>query len=126
MEFGKNNTPFSEAEFAARLAKTKQRMAALGLDVLIASDPANMNYLTGYDGWSFYVHQCVIVSQDLEHPLWFGRAQDVNGAKLTTILPAGNILGYADDFVQSKVRHPMQEVARHLKERGLGAAHIGV
>src|SRR3954449_6346800 len=126
MEFGKNNTPFGEAEFAARIAATKTRMAGLGLDALICSDPANMNYLTGYDGWSFYVHQCVIVLQDLEHPLWFGRAQDVNGAKLTTILPAGNILGYADDFVQSKVKHPMQEVARLLRERGRARARIGV
>ena len=73
MEFGKNNTPFSEAEFAARLAKTKQRMERAGLDALIVSDPANMNYLTGYDGWSFYVHQAVIVGArprpaDLDRP----------------------------------------------------------
>ena len=58
MDFGKNNTPFSEAEFSSRIAKTKNRMASLGLDALIVSDPANMNYLTGYDGWPFYVHQC--------------------------------------------------------------------
>jgi ectoine hydrolase len=126
MQFNRNNTPFSEAEFAARVARTKKRMADAGLDVLICSDPANMNYLTGYDGWSFYVHQCVIVLQDLEHPLWFGRGQDRNGAKLTTVLPEDNLLGYADDFVQSKVKHPMQEVARHLTARGAGGARIGV
>src|SRR5215212_7599682 len=115
MQFDQNNTPFSEAEFAARVTRTKQRMEEAGLDVLICSDPANMNYLTGYNGWSFYVHQCVIVMQDLEQPLWFGRGQDVSGARLTTVLKQGNIIGYADDFVQSKVKHPMQEVARHLK-----------
>lgn len=27
------------------------------LDVLSCADPANMNYLSGYDGWSFYGHQ---------------------------------------------------------------------
>src|SRR5690242_6492741 len=79
MEFGKNNTPFEMAEFARRLAVTKERMAAAGLDVLIVCDPANMNYLTGYDGWSFYVHQAVLVSLDLDGPIWFGRGQDVNG-----------------------------------------------
>jgi ectoine hydrolase len=126
MEFGRNNTPFSEAEFAERVAKTKQRMATAGLDVLVVSDPANMNYLTGYDGWSFYVHQCVIVAQDLEQPLWIGRGQDANGAKLTTILPHENITGYSDDHVQSTVKHPMQAMARVLKDRGLAGKRIGV
>ena len=126
MEFGKNNTPFSTEEFAARVARTKQSMAAAGLDALICSDPANMNYLTGYNGWSFYVHQCVIVLQDLPQPLWVGRAQDANGAKLTTVLPADNILGYQDTYVQSRTLHPMQEVARHLNARGIEAGRIGV
>jgi ectoine hydrolase len=53
---------FSEAEYQERLHKTKARMEAAGVDVLVVADPANMNYLTGYDGWSFYVHQGVIVS----------------------------------------------------------------
>ncbi len=101
-------------------------MAAAGLDALIVSDPANMNYLTGYDGWSFYVHQCVIVAQDLPQPIWIGRGQDANGARLTTILPAENIVGYSDDHVQSTVKHPMQAVARVLTERGLAGARIGV
>lgn len=126
MEFGKNNTPFSEGEFVGRLAATKKRLEAAGLDALIVSDPANMNYLTGYDGWSFYVHQCVVVAQNLDQPLWIGRGQDVNGAKLTTILPHDNIVGYTDDHVQSTVKHPMQAVARVLKDRGLATKRIGV
>jgi ectoine hydrolase len=126
MEFGRNNTPFEEAEFAARVSATKKRLAAAGLDALVVCDPANMNYLTGYDGWSFYVHQCVIVAQDLDEPLWIGRGQDVNGAKLTTILSHDNIVGYSDDHVQSTVKHPMQVVARTLGERGLGEKRIGV
>jgi Xaa-Pro aminopeptidase len=121
MEFGKNNTPFEKAEFGARVAATKKRMYAAGLDALIVSDPANMNYLTGYDGWSFYVHQCVIVGQDLDEPIWIGRGQDVNGAKLTTILSPDSIIGYSDDHVQSTVKHPMQAVARHLESRGLSS-----
>ena len=92
-----NKTPFSKAEFGARLAKTKQRMGRAGIDTLIVSDPANMNYLTGYDGWSFYVHQAAIVALDLDQPLWIGRGQDANGARLTTILRDENIHGYSDD-----------------------------
>ncbi len=126
MEFGANNTPFGIAEFAERLAKTKARMAEAGLDALIVSDPANMNYLTGYDGWSFYVHQCVIVAQTLDEPLWIGRGQDANGAKLTTILKQDSILGYSDDHVQSMTKHPMQFVARILQDHDLATKHIGV
>ena len=126
MEFGKNNTPFGTEEFAQRLSKTKARMAAAGLDALIVSDPANMNYLSGYDGWSFYVHQCVIVAQDLDQPVWIGRGQDANGAKLTTILPHESIVGYSDDHVQSTSKHPMQAVGRELRDRGLATKRIGV
>jgi ectoine hydrolase len=126
MEFGKNNTPFSEAEFAERLARTKARMGEAGLDTLIVSNPANMNYLTGYDGWSFYVHQAVVVALELDQPLWIGRLQDANGAKLTTILSDGDIYGYSDDHVQSTVKHPMQYVAKILGERGLAKGTIGV
>lgn len=126
MEFGKNNTAFSLAEFAQRVAKTKARMAAAGLDALIVCDPANLNYLTGYDGWSFYVPQAVVVLQEIEHPLWFGRGQDVNGARLTTVLPADNIVGYTDDHVQSTAKHPMQALARLLQERGQASKRIGV
>ena len=126
MQFGKNNTPFSEAEFGDRLARTKERMGTAGLDALIVSDPSNMNYLTGYDGWSFYVHQAVVVALVLEQPLWIGRGQDANGARLTTILPHDHIYGYSDDHVQSTLKHPMQFVAKVLRERGLAKGAIGV
>ena len=53
--------PFEQAEYADRLRRVRERMAGQGLDVLIVSDPANMAYLTGYDGWSFYTPQGVAV-----------------------------------------------------------------
>jgi ectoine hydrolase len=113
MEFGKNNTPFSKVEFSGRLQKVKERMSRAGLDALIVSDPANMNYLTGYDGWSFYVHQAVLIGLDLDR-------------RLTTILPNENILGYTDDHVQSTTKHPMQFVATVMRERGLAKGKVGV
>ena len=63
---------FADSEYLERLRKTKARMSDAGIDVLISSDPANMNYLTGYDGWSFYVPQCVVVSLEADTPLWIG------------------------------------------------------
>ena len=48
---------FPLAEYHRRIALTRKAMAARGLDLIIVSDPSNMAWLTGYDGWSFYVHQ---------------------------------------------------------------------
>ena len=73
--------PFDDAEFARRLAAVKQRMSDRGIDLLLIADPANMNYLTGYDGWSFYVHQIVAVALEAEQPMWIGLplGQDAHG-----------------------------------------------
>jgi ectoine hydrolase len=108
---------FAMDEFAARLARTRAAMETAGIALLIVSDPSNMGWLTGYDGWSFYVHQCVVVPAEGE-PLWFGREQDANGARRTCWLHPDNILFYPDDYVQSAVRHPMEVLARIVRDRG--------
>ncbi|HTS91997.1 MAG TPA: ectoine hydrolase DoeA [Stellaceae bacterium] len=116
---------FSRAEYAARLAKTRAAMEKAGLDLLIATDPSNMAWLTGYDGWSFYVHQCVLVPPDGE-PLWYGRGMDAEGAKRTAYLHDDRILAYPDHYVQSRERHPMDLLSRIIEERRWGRARIGV
>lgn len=116
---------FSRQEYADRLAKTRRAMDAKGVDMLIVSDPSNMNWLTGYDGWSFYVHQCVVVPPDGE-PIWFGRGQDANGAKLTAYLRPENIIGYPDHYVQNTEMHPMDYLSGILRDKGWGAKRIGV
>jgi Xaa-Pro dipeptidase len=78
-----------------------------------------MNYLTGYDAWSFYVPQGVIVPLADEPPVWVGRGMDAQSAVLTTPLPRAHILSYADDYVESTVKHPMQFVASVLAERAI-------
>ena len=44
---------FGISEYQERLARTRTEMAARELELLIVSDPSNMAWLTGYDGWSF-------------------------------------------------------------------------
>ncbi|HWO95962.1 MAG TPA: M24 family metallopeptidase [Bacillus sp. (in: firmicutes)] len=117
---------FEIAEFQQRIHKTKQRMENESIDVLLVTDPANMNYLSGYDGWSFYVHQVLIVLLDEEQPFWIGRGQDANGAKATTWLDESYIIPYTDDYVQSVVKHPMDFVCDILKEIGQANRTIGV
>jgi ectoine hydrolase len=117
--------PFSTDEYRARIARTEAEMAARGLDALIVTDPSNMNWLTGYDGWSFYVHQCVVLIPG-ETPLWFGRGQDAAGARRTVWMGETGIDSYPDHYVQSTERHPMDLLAARLADRRLMRATIGV
>ena len=117
---------FEKSEYESRLHKTKESMAARGIEVLLATDPANMGYLTGYDGWSFYVHQLLVVAIDADQPLWVGRGMDANAARVTTYLSGSNIHGYPDDYVQSTVKHPMDYVADLLKSKGWDKRPLGV
>lgn len=117
--------PFSMEEYARRLARVRAAMSARGIDVLFVEDPSNMAWLTGYDGWSFYVHQGVVVSLDRD-PVWWGRGQDANGALRTVWMGGESVAGYADSYVQSATRHPMQDLAAHLRAMGYETARIGV
>lgn len=117
---------FEITEYKERLRKTKQKMQEQGIDVLLVTDPANMNYLSGYDGWSFYVHQLLIVISDEEQPFWIGRGQDANAAKVTTWLSNDNIIPYTDEYVQSTIKHPMDFVSDILKQIGQANRTVGV
>jgi len=116
---------FELTEYAERVAKTRASMDRAGIETLIVTDPSNMNWLTGYDGWSFYVHQAVIVGRDGE-PIWWGRPMDAVGAGLTTYLSPDSILSYSDDYVQNPQKHPYETLAAALRERGWSDAPVGV
>jgi len=118
--------PFPPGEYQQRIDKTRASMSERGIDILLSTNPANMGYLTGYDGWSFYVHQLIVLSQDAAQPLWIGRGMDANAAKVTTYLDHDNILGYPDDYVQSTIKHPMNFVADLLASKGWDRGTIGV
>ena len=45
---------FSKEEYNQRLLKVQSLMREKKIDLIISHDTNNMNYLTGYDAWSFY------------------------------------------------------------------------
>src|SRR5690606_25433565 len=104
---------FTREEYASRLWKVRAEMASRGIDVLVISDPSNMAWLTGYDGWSFYVHQCVLVGLEGE-PVWYGRRMDANGALRTCWIDPDNITYYPDYYVQNPDMHPMDYLAQSI------------
>lgn len=116
---------FSKTEYAQRQHSTRQAMVDAGLDLIIVYDPANMNWLTGYDAWSFYTHQCVVIGSNGEL-FWYGRGIDAVGVQLTTDIAASNIISYPDHYVQSADRHPMEYLAGVLKEKKLHNKKIGL
>lgn len=117
---------FDMIEFQTRVADVKSRMQAAGIDLLMCQDPSNMGYLTGFDGWSFYTPQAVLVHLDEEWPVWFGREQDAKSAHITTDLPASNIIAFSEPLVHHPTRHPFDELCDLIKARGWGAARMGV
>lgn len=117
--------PFSAAEYDRRLTLVRNAMADAGLDVLFITNPSNQNWLTGYDGWSFYVHQGVILPLEGD-PFWWGRMMDANGARRTVWMDDGQILHYSDRYIQALDAHPMEDLASHLRIMGFGEKRIGV
>ena len=117
---------FEDAEFDRRRSEVGRRMEDAGFDLLVCQDPANMNWLTGFDGWSFYTPQAVLVHCDEDAPIWFGRAQDARSAFITTNLPATNIVAFSESLVHHPTAHPFDELCDLIRQRGWDRSRIGV
>ncbi|MGQ7262000.1 M24 family metallopeptidase [Vreelandella sp. V005] len=59
-----SEVPFPAAEYQARLDKVRQAMSAQSLDALLLTDPADINYLTGYHTFEVSVHACLVCTQE--------------------------------------------------------------
>ncbi|MBO6754734.1 MAG: M24 family metallopeptidase [Roseibium sp.] len=117
--------PFSADEFQRRLKLVRRQMDVKGIDVLFVEDPSNMAWISGYDGWSFYVHQGLVIPADAD-PIWWGRQQDAAGARRTVWLPDDRIRPYGEHYIQTVERHPMQDLAHLLEDMGYAGKRIGV
>ena len=116
---------FTPEEYQGRIDRIRGVMAEKGVDLLVISDPSNMHYVTGYDGWSFYTHQAALLSMEGE-PVWWGRGIDALGARRTVSMDDANIVGYEDSYVQNPDKHPMETLAALIRERGWDKGRIGV
>lgn len=116
--------PFAAEEFDRRLLAVRDAMARRDLDALLIGDPSNQNWLTGYDAWSFYTPQVVLVRHDAP-PVWMGRKMDAGAAYLTTYLSEEQVRPYPEDVVQRPGVHPMEIVGGYLADMGLNGTRIG-
>ncbi len=105
----------SPDEFTDRLARVRRAMAARSVSALLVTDPANLFYLTGYDAWSFYMPQCLVVPADGKMHL-FARAMDAAGARFTAILPDDQVHGYPEELVHRDDCHPFDWIIATARE----------
>ena len=117
---------FEKQEYKDRLKKVKFNMQKKGIDLLISHDPANMNYLTGYDAWSFYYAQCVLVHVNEDEPICFVRAQDGGGAYIKTYLQDKNIIEYDEKYIHTWPLHPYKHLAEIITNRKWDSLNIGL
>lgn len=110
--------PFPTTEYLARLAVVQARMAERHLSSLLVVDPANLYYLTGYNAWSFYTPQCLVVPVEGE-PHLFMRAMDANGAHYTAYLRKDQIHGYPEHLVHRRDMHPYDWITAKALEIGV-------
>ena len=115
---------FPKSEYDDRLVRVRQAMEAKGLDAMVVGDPANMNWLTGFDAWSFYVPQIMVVSLDRE-PVWIGREMDAGAAALTTYMDPADVIPYPEDLIQREDAHPSEYMAGWMTDNGFGGKTIG-
>lgn len=108
---------FGQQEYRERTARLRQRMAESGMDALLILNESNMNYLTGYDGYSEYVPQLALVCQDDEDPWLILREMDVACAAATSYLPHSRLLGYPEKYISSRERTPWQPIGDLIRER---------
>ncbi|RDH75963.1 M24 family metallopeptidase [Mycolicibacterium moriokaense] len=107
--------PTTEREHANRLRRVREAMAQKGFAALIVCDPANLFYLTGYNAWSFYTPQCLLVGPD-GPPHLFTRAMDAGGARHTADLDCDHIHGYPEDLVHRADAHPFDWMGEAIRD----------
>ncbi|MGC0273846.1 M24 family metallopeptidase [Pseudactinotalea sp. Z1739] len=110
--------PFAVSEYINRLERVQHAMSSRGLNALMVADPANLYYLTGYNAWSFYTPQCLVVPAE-GSPHLFARAMDAQGAHWTAYLERTHIHGYPEHYVQRADIHPMDWITEQARNLGL-------
>jgi Xaa-Pro dipeptidase len=122
----KDTAAFEAREFEERIARVQARMRGEGLDLLLVSSPENINYLSGYQGWSFYVPQLLALRVDAARPVLVLREMDRACARYTSSLSDDDVAGYEESWVGDPGRHAMRRIGEIVTDRGLSGGVVGV
>ena len=109
---------FGREEFAARLSRVLEAMAARGLDGMLIFRQESMYYLTGYDTFGYVFFQCLYLRGDGRMTL-LTRSPDLRQARLTSLLEDVRVWRDSPDA------DPAKELRAIVQEQG-GAKKLGV
>ena len=113
---------FSDAEYAARLAAVRRRMAENDAAVLLLSAPENIFYLCGLDHWGYFAPHLLIVPAEgdlvLATPALAALREAQPGAQIDLLaqpMAAGLVRGTG--LVDHHLRVPREALDRYMEAR---------
>ncbi|RWH97192.1 MAG: M24 family metallopeptidase [Mesorhizobium sp.] len=116
---------FSIFEYRERVSRLRNKMSDNGIDALLVLQESNLNYLTGYSGYSDYVPQGALVLQSEEDPYLIMRELDIHGAAVESYLPESRILSYGENYIGSKEITAWQPIGEFVRAR-TRSTHVGI
>jgi Xaa-Pro dipeptidase len=116
---------FERNEYLGRLAETRRRMQAAGVDAMLVINWSNLHYLIGYEGWSDYVPQVLVVDEN-EEPRLIVREMDVPCAVHSAFISPKNVFGYSEDFIANQFTHPYDHFAQLFQRWGIDGKRLGI
>ncbi|OJA05771.1 Xaa-Pro peptidase family protein [Halomonas sp. QHL1] len=116
-----SEVPFPAAEYEARLDKVRHAMAQGELEALLLTDPADINYLTGYHTFEVSVHACLVCTQE---KLVLQVASIETGAAVVTAR-VDEIIGYRWENLDEIIT-PLADLLTHCQQIGIDGWSSGL
>ncbi len=112
--------PFPPEEYTARRGRVRQALAEAGLDAIYVTNPADLNWLTGYDMIWFHLQNLtgLLVRADSDDTVFF------DGVGHTTIVSTTPEIREA--VMITREDNAIEIIVSGIAERGLAKAKIGV
>ncbi|WP_075879919.1 M24 family metallopeptidase [Vreelandella massiliensis] len=117
--------PFAASEYQQRVSKVRQAMSHRGFDALLLTDPADINYLSGYHTFEVSVHACLVCTPER---LVLQVASIETGAAVVTAR-VDEIIGYrweSPDEITTPLADMLAACGRIGIDGGSGGLRVGV
>ena len=112
----RNPLPFSDEEYATRLAAVRTGMDKTGVEVMLTTVPENIVYLTGYHSLGYFTYQLLVIPAD-HPPILLTRGLIRHKARIDSCLE--HVISYSD------TQDPDEATYQLLWDYGLLTKRIG-
>ena len=118
--------PFPAEEYAARRAKVRAALSDAGLDAILATTPANITWLTGYDMIWYHLQNLtgVLVQADSDATVFFDSS--AHTTIISTTPEIGEVIYVDAAAVSGTVDESISAVVDGIAGKGLGKSRIGL